>query len=76
MRDDKIDILKVNKGIPMNPRHIGVHLGNDQGCILRGCFRDIHTDPQAHIAMVIRRGGLDQGHINGDQFAMKQSGDL
>jgi hypothetical protein len=60
----------------MNPRHVGIYLSNHQGRILCGGLRDVDADTQTHVAVVIRRGGLNQCHIDGNQFAMKQSRNL
>ena len=52
MADDKIDVLDMNKSVPVQPGACLVDLGDDQGSLFRGGLDDIHADPQAHIAML------------------------
>ncbi len=37
---------------------------------------DVHADAQAHVAVAVGRGGLDQGHVDGDHLAVEQVGHL
>ena len=72
MADDVIHVLNVNEPVSVHPGHVAVHLGDDQMGLLYRCLDDVHADPQAHVAVLVRRGSLDQGHLDGDHSPAEQ----
>ncbi len=72
MADDVIHVFDVDEPVPVHPGHAAVYLGDDQGGLLHRRLDDIHADSQAHIAVLVRRGGLDQGHLDRDQPPVKE----
>ncbi len=53
MADDKIDILDVDEPVTVNTGHVGIDLGDDHGCLVRGGFDHIHADTETQIAVLI-----------------------
>jgi len=62
----------MDEPVAVDPGHMLIDLGNDQGGVFDRRLDDIHTDSQAHKTMVVRRGSLDQRHIDMDQAAIQQ----
>ena len=70
-----IDVIDMNKTVPQHPGHAGIDLGNDQVC--RQCCGqgDVHRYTQTHPAEIIRRRYLNQGDMDRQQPALKQTRD-
>ena len=64
MADDEIDILDVDEPVAMNTGHVGVHLCDDHGCLVRGGFDHIHADSETQISVLIGKRSLDKRHID------------
>ena len=72
MGNDEIDIPNVDESVAVDARHEPVDLGDDHPGVLRGRLDDVDADAEAQVAVVVGRGGLDQGHIDPDGAALKQ----
>ena len=69
MTDDEIDILDVDEAVAMNAGHVGVDLGDDHGCLVRGGLDHVHADSETQITVLIGKRGLHQRHIDSDGAA-------
>ncbi len=56
----------------MDAGHEGVYLGYDKFCVLTCGLDNINADPEAHKPVTVRRGHLDQGHIDIDYTLGKE----
>jgi hypothetical protein len=55
---------------------MGIHLGNHKASLFCGGFDNIDTHPKAHEPMIIRRRGLDEGHINRNKAPIEEIGNM
>ena len=67
MAEDVGHVLDMDEPVPVDPGHVGIHLGDDHLRALHGRLYDVHADPQAHVPVLIGRRGLDQGDIDRHQ---------
>jgi len=68
MRNHEVYVLDVDESVTVGARHIAVDLDHHQACLLHGALDHVHADSQAEVAVLVRQGGLDQGHIHPDQL--------
>jgi len=64
MGDHEIHVVHVDKRVAVDPGHEAVDLDHHEAGRLRGRLHDVHADPQAHVTVLVGRGGLDQGHVH------------
>ena len=60
MADDEIDILHVDEPVAVDTGHVGVDLGDDHGCLVRGGFDHIHADAETQIPVLVGKAESGQ----------------
>ena len=74
--DEIVDLADMDEGIPLSAGHVPVDLGDDDPGGFGGGPHDVHGYAQADEPVGVRRGYLDQGHVDGHQPAPEQAGDF
>ena len=73
---DEVHIIDMYKRIPVRARHVDVRLADDHlGTVHRGTH-DVHTYPQAHVPMTIRKRCLHKSDIDRHNPPIEQIRDL
>ncbi len=69
---DDVHIVDMDEALPHHPRHARIDLSDHQvGRVGRGT-RDVHGNPQAHPAEIVRRADLDERHVDRHLAAFEQ----
>ena len=66
----------MNERVAVDPRHVAVDLDDDHAGLLRGGLDDVDADPEAHIAVLVRKGGLEQGDVHMLETPPEEARDL
>src|ERR1035437_307263 len=74
--DERIHAAHVQKGVPQRTRHLVVDFHDQVAGALRHRNRDIDAGAEAHVAVMIGRRALQQGHIDGQGAGPEQVFDL
>ena len=74
MLNDHIHVVHMNEASSQDPRHHGVHLGNDKIGRHRSSHGDVNRNPEAHPSEVIRGRHLNECNVNGELSAFEEAG--
>jgi len=70
--DQAVDLVDVQEAVAERPRHVVVHLGDDQLGGVRGGLGDVHRDAEAAIPVAVRRADHDQGDVDRNAVGLEQ----
>ena len=56
----------------MNAGHIAVDLGHHQAGLFHGALDHVNADAQAEVAVLVGKGGLNQGYVYRDQLGAEE----
>jgi len=74
MGEQEVDILDIYESITVGAGHVLIHLSHHQLRLLHGGQDDVHAYPQAQVAVLVRKRGLDEGHVHRDQLSSEELG--
>jgi len=74
--DQEIDVVDVEEGVAVDPRHVTVDLCDDHPGRLGGGLDDVHADPHAEIAVVVGQRGLQERHVHVLEAPAEEAGHL
>ena len=75
-RHQHVNVMGVDGTIPERPRHVRVHLRDDERGIFGGALHNIHRHAQAAHAVRVRRRDVDEGHVERELAGVKQARDV
>ncbi len=71
-----VDVIDVDEAVAPGARHARIDLRDHQTGVFQACPGDVHRNPQAAVAVLVRRAHLHDGGVQADAVAGKQAGDF
>ena len=71
--NQEIDIVDVEEGVTVDPRHVAVDLDHQNPGRLGGGLHDVDTDPHAQIAVLVRKRCLEKRHVHPLETASEEA---
>ncbi len=65
--------MHVDEAIAQRPRHVRIHLRDDERGVLGGAVDDVHRHPEAAHAVRVRRRDVNEGHVERQLAAVEQA---
>ncbi len=73
---DEIDVVDVEEGVAVDPRHVPVDLDDNDPGRLRGGLDDVDADAHAEVAVLVGQRSLEKGHVHVLEAPPEQAGHL
>ena len=72
-RNQHVNVMHVDEAIAQRPRHVGIHLRDDERGVLGGAADDVHRHPETAHAVRVRRRDVNEGHVERQLAAVEQA---